>query len=216
MKKIYKLVPSAVHADPSGPSRAAVAVEVQTNAAQAHIQMGHKLCREIVTQTGQLAGKYLELCLYIRSNKVAPKLVSIELGRLGFKRSRVSEINKVANASDKLFSDYQAKMIGFDKCLDLARVEVVGEKAKLTEAGKLLVDAQSLTAADVESATADEPSSEGRAGSGPTTFEKIQKAMDTILTLAPLLRSSKFPVSREIAGYEVELIKVSAKRAANI
>lgn len=194
-----------------------VKTEVQDKATQAHIQMVHKIGVEIIQSTGQLAGKYLELCLYIRRNKVGPKLVSQEMTKLGFKRSRVSEVNRVANSSDKLFSEYQAKLIGFDKCLEMARIEIAadGKETKaLTEGAKLLSESGSLTGKDLESATAESTSREGT-HSGPTTFEKVEKAMMVILEHAHLLRKNKLPMERHANGFSVELIKIG-KTAANV
>jgi len=109
--------------------------------------------REIIVGMGKVAEKYRELVVYIRENKVAPKTVSGALLKLGFKRSRVSEVNRVANASDALFSQYEAKLIGLDKALEIARME--GEKGssevRSTEAAALLTEGGVITDREVES-----------------------------------------------------------------
>lgn len=197
------------HPLPGPGSAPLVKTEVQTKENVEQAKQVHALALDIVKATGELAGKYLTLCLYIRSNKVAPRLVSTELGRIGFKRSRISEINRVSNASDKLFSEYQAKMIGFEKCLDLARMEVAGEPKLLTEGAKVLAAEGSLTDADTaEASKDDEPSGGGRAGSGPTTFEQVTQLADKIIVLAPLLRKNKFPFERATGQFKVTLTKL--------
>jgi len=125
MKKIDKKSPElpAVPATIGGNKAvdSTLATTVETRLEVAHQTMVDKLGREIITAHGVTATKYLQLCLYIRENKVGPKTVSLSLGKLGFKRTRISEINRVAQASDKLFYDYEAKLIGFEKCLEFVR-----------------------------------------------------------------------------------------------
>jgi len=58
---------------------------------------------------------------------------------LGFHKVRISEINKVANAPDDVFTHYQARAIGFNKALEFARVDKDGVHE--TPAAKLLKDA---------------------------------------------------------------------------
>jgi len=98
--------------------------------------------REIITDTVKVGEKYFKLCKYIRDNMVAPKLVSFELTELGFHRVTVSKINKVANSSDDLWSDFAAKTIGFNKVLELARGEVPGSLAKSMGSSVVDVKAQ--------------------------------------------------------------------------
>jgi len=93
----------------------------------------------IITKTGEVAGLYLSLCLNIRKNHIAPAKVSELLKSLGFHRVRISEINKVANAPDDVFTNYQARAIGFNKALEFARVE--NEMVIETPAAKLLSEA---------------------------------------------------------------------------
>jgi hypothetical protein len=104
---------------------------------------------EIITAVGAVAGKYLELCLYIRKHEVSPKLVSFELQRLGFKRSRVSEVNRVAQSSEATFKMYEAKLIGFDKCLNMSRVEKPGALPTASPAALLMEKNHVLNADEV-------------------------------------------------------------------
>jgi len=157
------------------------------------------LAIDIIRQTGELAGKYLALCLYIRQEKVSPKLVSHELRALGFKKSRVSEINRVSHSSDKLFTEYQAKMIGFDRCLELARIEVSGQPATVTKAAHLLVAGGAVTESEVDDSIPSPASSSSPAVGGPTDSDKIKKWAEMILEKAVRpsvhrLTGSKFEV----------------------
>jgi len=90
----------------------------------------------IIKKTGEVAGLYLSLCLTIRENSIAPATVSVTLKALGFAKSRVAEINRVANAPEDVFTNYQARAIGFNKALEFARVDKDGVHE--TPAAKLL------------------------------------------------------------------------------
>ena len=125
-------------------------VEVQSKLDVANIQAIETIGLDIIRKTGEVAGAYLSLCLYIRQHQMAPKMVAMTLTKLGFKRSRVSEINKVAQSSDKLFKEYEARRIGFDKALDMSRVEAGGKAPVQTPAAQALLSAGSLDSEDVE------------------------------------------------------------------
>lgn len=144
--------------------------------AEVGLQLTHskelkKLGLKIIEGTVAVGRMYLDLCLYIRKNMVAPKLVSFELSELGFKRDIVSKINKVANASDETFNKFAAQTIGFNKVLELARGEVPGSLAR--EMGEKVVDIQ----AEVKK-LADEEGGTGRPTSGTTATPEEQKAKD--------------------------------------
>lgn len=144
-----------------------VAVTAQSKLEVAHTQMVEKIGSDIIKKTGELGGLYLQLCLYIRKNKVAPKLVSVTLTKQGFKRSRISEINRVAQASEKLFKDYEAKLIGFDKCLEFSRIE--NGKPVPTEAAHLLVDTGAITQDEGDAVIHDENTPGDAKGGKKTT-----------------------------------------------
>lgn len=127
-------------------------VAIITGAENQQIETVRAFARDIINATGELAGKYLALCLYIRAEKVSPKIVAAELLGAGFKKSRVSEINRVANTSAELFSTYEAKQIGFDKTLALARAEGPSKKAVLTPAANQLVGAKLFTTEELAQA----------------------------------------------------------------
>jgi len=92
-----------------------------------------KIGAEIVRGTLQVALRYVELVEYIRSNSLAPKLVSFELGAIGFARTRISELNRIAHSSDAIYAQFQAGKIGIKKALELTRGNVV-------ELGKQLLE----------------------------------------------------------------------------
>lgn len=99
--------------------QATQALEVRHSA---HLQ---KLGHEILVQVAKTGEKYLDLCKYIRENMVAPKLVSHELSQLGFHRNVISKINKVANASNDVWNEYAARLIGFNKVVEIGAASKV-------------------------------------------------------------------------------------------
>jgi len=122
-----------------------------------------KLGREIIAGTAMVGEKYLNLCQYIRKNMVAPKLVSFELGELGFHRVAISKINKVANASDELWNEFSARNIGFNKMLEMSRGELPAAISKASGNNETDVRAQIAEMAEEEEAEAKpliEPTSE--------------------------------------------------------
>lgn len=102
---------------------------------------------EITTATVKLGSKYFELCKYIRTNKIAPRLASHELAKSGLHKVRISEINRVANAGDDVWHEIEGRLIGFQRALELSRdnvqkliageshIEVESVKAGLDELG---------------------------------------------------------------------------------
>lgn len=81
-------------------------------------------CQKIIDMTVKTGTIYLDLCKYIRKNEVAPKLVSEVMGNMGFNRQVISRVNKVANASDENWKQFEARLIGFNKVLDMERGSV--------------------------------------------------------------------------------------------
>jgi len=79
------------------------------------------LANAIIEAHGFLGTKYFDLCNYIRTHQIAPRQVSELLYKMSFTKSRISEINKVANAPDKVWNEYSAKLIGFTKALATTR-----------------------------------------------------------------------------------------------
>jgi len=86
--------------------------------ARAHVGTLIASAREAVITVGQ---KYVELCKWIRQKQIAPKMVTNLLIGLGFAKSRVSEINRIAQCADELWKEYEAGLIGRNRILELAR-----------------------------------------------------------------------------------------------
>lgn len=169
----------------------------------------NELGKEIIVATGEVALKYLNIVLFIRANKIGPKTVSETLGKLGFKRSRISEINTVANASDKLFSEYEAKRIGFGKAIDYAR----GEKNKspeLTPAAALLIEEGTLEDRD-EKAMLKEAEPTGKKAKKKSLQSRLRDAANLILVNADkeqewVLRNNKGAV---IGKWRLQLVALN-------
>lgn len=160
-----------------------------------------KLGLVIIQGTVAVGRMYLDLCLYIRKNMVAPKLVSFELTELGFKRDIVSKINKVANASDETFNKFAAQTIGFNKVLELARGEVPGSMAR--EMGEKVVDVQ----AEVKKLE-DSEAGQGRHAEASTPEEQkandekaMEKAASVVLSKACKLQLRRQRVINGGNGY---------------
>jgi len=155
---------------------------------------------------------WLNLCKFIRANAIAPKLVSEQLGSLGFNRVRVSEVNRVANAPDDVWSEYEAKAIGFRNALDLVR------NGKPTELVGILADGslgREAIAAEAESASGE---SEGDSGTGSEApgkdqesrdAEALNKAAKTVLVKSAALGKRSFKLETDLYLLTVKRKKVS-------
>jgi len=154
-----------------------VSVEYQSKLQAVNQDMVYKLGEDIVRATGDLAGKYLTLCLYIREHKLGPKEVSVPLAKLGFKRSRISEINKVAGASDALFENYQGKLLGFNKVLNMARMESPTALPTATPAARLLTEGGQLSSDEADKLIKEEVTpSDAKGFSTTKTQDGLRKA----------------------------------------
>ena len=129
------------------PTEGTAVVQSGVEAAQA-VEV-RRLGTEVIKATGAVAVKYHALVMFIRNNSVSPKLAAFELTSLGFKRSRVSEVNRIAHAKDEVFKEYAAKQIGFDRALELARSETKGGAMKATPAAQNLLGMGALEAPEV-------------------------------------------------------------------
>jgi len=190
------MLPSASEA------KAAVAVE-QSKADAKHIKAIRGCCQVIIEQVVKTGTLYLDLCLYIRKHAVSPKLVRSEMEGMGFNKQVISRVNKVANAADDVFSQFQARTIGFNNVLALARGgAVVGSLA--AEMGSDVVD----VAAQIEEQETAEAESEGQnpalpgVASTPEEIEKkalarFEKGAATVLSVAAQLGFKK---QRKVVG----------------
>jgi len=172
---------------------------------QKHSTKLHELGQEIIAAAGVMGDKYLKLVKYIRDNKLAPKLVTHELLALGFKKDTVSKINRVAMASNELFNQFEAKLLGFNKVLDLARLEATGE-VKTTPAGTLLLGEGNVTEEEIEDSV--ETGTEGRAkGKGESKGSKIKSCAKYIAMNATRATTYNF----KGAHYRVVVEKVAVE-----
>ena len=148
--------------------------------------------------------KYVELCKWIRQKQIAPKLVTEHLLALGFAKSRVSEVNRIAQCADELWNEYEAGKIGRNRILEIARK--AGETEDLTEVP-----------------TIDDEREQGEGAEAPAFVESAdevkkrkiataQKCAKTILTIAEFLnlRSRTFDCGN---GWELKLSKSKKKPA---
>lgn len=88
------------------------------------------VAKQIVLGTAKVGVLYLELCRLIRQEQLAPKTVRKWLQECGFHKTRISEINRVANAADAVWNRFAASTIGFRKVLEISRgcvVDVISE-----------------------------------------------------------------------------------------
>lgn len=161
----------------------------------------------IASKSGELAGLYLTLCQYIRKNRVEAKLVSFELGQLGFRKQRVTEINRVAMAPEKVWLQYEARALGFDKTLAIARIEHKGQAPTLTPVGEQLQHDGAITLADTKTAIAQAvlPARNGRKSKSTTKRDnarRIALAQGLLETLHPHLN---FPLEFKKGAYALTI-----------
>jgi len=131
-------------------------------------------CQVIIDKTVEAGRLYLDLCLYIRKNEVSPKLVSREMGDMGFNRQVISRVNKVANASDELWNEFAARTIGFNKVLELSRsTSAMNGLAKDTDSDivDIKVQVEELEKGGEESGPAAPPTPEQREASAKKALE---------------------------------------------
>lgn len=162
----------------------------------------YRLGTEMVKALGVAGEKYRDLCMYIRDNKVDKKIVARELGKLGIKRSRVSMINRIAFSSDKVWKEYEAKLIGFHEAVDLARMED-GKLVGITPAAKLLADAGSITPDEGDEIARKEatPGSASGVSKVKSISEQIKRFAMSILKAGPTKKYARFV--REDSRFEV-------------
>jgi len=147
----------------------AVKTEVLPAVPQTDYAKFDDLAKSIVTKTGELGTLYFDLCMMIRKapDFFSPKVVAARLSDLGFHRVRISEINRVARADEKVFSQWQARALGFNRVLQLAR----GNDGKIieTKAKQILVESGALSKTEagkiVEAETTPGPDKKKRSNS---------------------------------------------------
>jgi len=169
-----------------------------TETERVHAAALHELGSSIVLDTVKLGSKYFELCKYIRDNKIAPRLASHELAAVGFHKVRISEVNRVANAGDDVWSEIEAGMIGFAKALDLSRNTVT----------KLIGDERGKTVLEIEAEVAEVQHAAGGEGlkkPKETLEQKLARLCKTVLEVAEILNVRKKTFS--LHGFTVTVAK---------
>lgn len=172
----------------------------------------YRLGSELVKKLGEVGEKYRDLCKYIRDNKVDKKVVARELGKLGMKRARISMVNRIAFASDKVWKEYEAKLIGFHEAIDLARMED-GKLVGITPAAKLLADSGAITPDEGDQIAREEAtpaSAKGDSGSSKSASARIKSLAMAILKVGPTKKYSRF--SSADSRYEVIVQRVEVTK----
>jgi len=155
---------------------------------------------------------WLNLCKYIRTNSIPPKVVSGELVALGFAKTRISEVNRVANASDEVWSEYEARGLGFRHALELVR------NGKPTPILELAFDEKDR-GNFVEAGTEGTPGEgAGEAGTSGAPSEKDQEAIDgeslNKAVKMALVKSAAFGIKQRSFSSETHILVIKAKTKA--
>lgn len=79
------------------------------------------ICERIATATIQTGFLYYELCCKIRLEQIEPAIVREQMTKQGFRKQRITEVLRVANVPEAMWSGFQAKTIGFRKVLNAVR-----------------------------------------------------------------------------------------------
>lgn len=163
-----------------------------------------ELGNEILRSTVRVGTLYLNLCTYIREQQVSPKLVSDQLGALGFSKSRISEINTVAMAADDVWNEYAARLIGMRKVLEVQRGNVVN-----------LISDETGDEIQTVKGQIDKFATEGVKPGTDKPVEsdtgKLERLMRQILVLAGSLNVTKR--SANLNGYVVTVIRTRVKKS---
>lgn len=162
----------------------------------------------IIADTARVGQKYYDLCIYARRNELTPVQMRQWLTELHFHKGRTSEIIKVACASEEVFSQWAAKLIGFHGVLALARgvvkevkrLDVPADEAELIES----------TAKEFDKHPEEKPKARVK---GQGSKRQFEKAAVKLLALAVKVKS-RGKVWDIGTGYVLTLEKTSAKSSA--
>lgn len=179
-----------------------------------------RLAQEIVEGTVSLGGRYLALCDFIRANQVSPKDSTKWLLDLGFHKAKASEINRVAQAPDEVYSQLQARTLGWRGVLQLARGNVTEMKQAASVGGDPAM-IETLTAIEAELEVVDKSQKEAEASGvvksdeekeadkAATLKEGMERAAKQILVRGLKLKSGNRKWRGE--GYILELRRLTKK-----
>jgi len=151
-----------------------------------------KYGQDIIDATAVAGEKYLTICSYIRENMVAPKLVSFELAAIGMHRAVISKINRVANLPNDQWNQFAARIIGFNKVIELNSAQSAEALARAS--GESLTDVKAII-----SEMEEEEEKQGKPLIAPTPEEQKEKAEKAFVTAAAraLSAASVLAIKRE-------------------
>jgi len=155
---------------------------------------------------------WLELCKFIRQNSLAPKVVSEQLGALGFVKSRISEVNRVANAPDEVWNEYEARGLGFRHALELVR------NGKPTPILGLAMDEKEGSRFVEASAEVSPSEAAAESGTGQAASAKDQEAIDgeslARAVKTALIKAAALGIKSRTFSSESHVLTIKAKTKA--
>lgn len=98
-----------------------IEVTVPKGESEENISLLAKCGIECIKAEVEKGEKYLTLCEHIRKAQIGPKAVSSVLRELGFRKQRITEINKVSQLNNEMWSALKARTIGFREALEISR-----------------------------------------------------------------------------------------------
>jgi len=88
---------------------------------QAHIEFLADIGAKIVLGSAAVGEMYFQAAEYMRKHSLAKELVFDTWKELGFVKTRISEIYRIANSPNDIWREYEAKRLGFKQALNLTR-----------------------------------------------------------------------------------------------
>jgi len=168
------------------------------------------MAKDIVSATVRVSTMYLDLCGYIRSAEVAPKVATEELIKAGFNKVRTSEIVRVAHSADAVWSKFKARSIGFRGVLEIERGNVV--ECLAAETGDSETDIRAEAEESEEGADGGESAAVGSTvNSEAASVRKVELAAVTILKFSAAQNLSKKSWTYGDGGYVLTVTRSSKK-----
>jgi len=171
---------------------------------------------EIVRGMLKVGDTYWKLCGYIRTNKVDADVVRKALEPLGFIKQRITEINRVANAPEELWSEYEARALSFRRTLELSRGTVQLLLDKTVDVDEHESVARTMVGVEAEEAEAEVSEAESSAGviKEPESATVRKEKMEAVATRLAAL-AEKYSVKQRVFkienGYVVTVSRAPGK-----
>jgi len=183
---------------------------------KSHLSIISEYGVEIVRGMLKVGDTYWKLCGYIRTNKVDADVVRKALEPLGFIKQRITEINRVANAPEELWSEYEARALSFRRTLELSRgtVQLLLDKAESGADANLLT--RTMVGVEAEEAEAEVSEAESNAGvtKEPESATVRKEKMEAVATRLAAL-ADKYSVKQRVFkienGYVVTVSRAPGK-----